>query len=197
MSLVIIKIVGSVVMAISGFYIAKNLLNSKEKLLNINNLISLVLIAIPICTLYEKKYSLLLVLFIYLAAIIAFKRIFKISIEISILISSVFMLFTAGIDMIVSSLELSLFTYEEMRLSPIVSITNNIIIGVFSVYITNLRHFKEHFQRFCKVVDEDERLSKIIFTISTVFIMGILYYNITKFLISSLLIILFLYRTTS
>lgn len=179
MSLVIIKIVGSVVMAISGFYIAKNLLNSKEKLLNINNLISLVLIAIPICTLYEKKYSLLLVLFIYLAAIIAFKRIFKISIEISILISSVFMLFTAGIDMIVSSLELSLFTYEEMRLSPIVSITNNIIIGVFSVYITNLRHFKEHFQRFCKVADEDERLSKIIFTISTVFIMGILYYNIT------------------
>ena len=77
MSLVIIKIVGSVVMAISGFYIAKNLLNSKEKLLNINNLISLVLIAIPICTLYEKKYSLLLVLFIYLAAIIAFKKMIK------------------------------------------------------------------------------------------------------------------------
>ena len=107
MSLIIIKIVGSMLVAISGFYAVRNLLDSKEKILKTSNIIPLTLIMIPICFLYEEKYSLLLVMFLYLAEILSFKRIYKLNIETSILASSIFMLLTAFIDIIGTSIELS------------------------------------------------------------------------------------------
>lgn len=179
MSLIIIKTFASIIIAISGFYIVKNLTNSKEKILNIQNIISIIIVALPMALLYEEKYSLLLSMCTYIVSILVFKRIFKISIEVSILSCSIFMLFTAGIDLIVSSIELLLFSYEEMRLSPLVFIPNNLIIGFISVSITKIKHFNEIFQKFCRAVDNDENLLKIIFTCLTVIIIGTLYYNIT------------------
>lgn len=179
MSLIIIKIVGSMLVAISGFYAVRNLLDSKEKILKTSNIIPLTLIMIPICFLYEEKYSLLLVMFLYLAEILSFKRIFKLNIETSILASSIFMLLTAFIDIIGTSIELSIFTYEEIRLSPIIAIANNILVASLSIFLTNIKAFKELFQKFSNKINYDESFSKIIFALLTVFVIGVLYYNVT------------------
>lgn len=179
MSLIIIKIVGSMLVAISGFYAVRNLLDSKEKILKTSNIIPLTLIMIPICFLYDEKYSLLLVMFLYLAEILSFKRIFKLNIETSILASSIFMLLTAFIDIIGTSIELSIFTYEEIRLSPIIAIANNILVASLSIFLTNIKAFKELFQKFSNKINYDESFSKIIFALLTVFVIGVLYYNVT------------------
>ena len=179
MSLIIIKIVGSMLVAISGFYAVRNLLDSKEKILKTSNIIPLTLIMIPICFLYEEKYSLLLVMFLYLAEILSFKRIYKLNIETSILASSIFMLLTAFIDIIGTSIELSIFTYEEIRLSPIIAIANNILVASLSIFLTNIKAFKELFQKFSNKINYDESFSKIIFALLTVFVIGVLYYNVT------------------
>lgn len=165
--------------AISGFYAVRNLLDSKEKILKTSNIIPLTLIMIPICFLYEEKYSLLLVMFLYLAEILSFKRIFKLNIETSILASSIFMLLTAFIDIIGTSIELSIFTYEEIRLSPIIAIANNILVASLSIFLTNIKAFKELFQKFSNKINYDESFSKIIFALLTVFVIGVLYYNVT------------------
>ncbi len=180
MSLIIIKIVNSIIMASLGFYIVKRLVNSKESLFKCQNIISIVFIMIPMCLLYERKYSLLLSMCTYIVAIFVFKRVFKISIETSILSTSVFMFLTAIIDAIGTSVELSFFTYDEIRLSPVIAIANNVLVVSVSMLLTNIKFLKELFQKFCVKVNSDESLSKIVFAILTVFIIGVLYYNITS-----------------
>ena len=166
MSLIIIKIVNSIIIASLGFYIVKRLVNSKESLFKCQNIISIVFIMIPMCLLYERKYSLLL--YVYLFAIFVFKRFFKISIETSILSTSVFMFLTAIIDAIGTSVELSFFTYDEIRLSPVIAIANNVLVVSVSMLLTNIKFLKELFQKFCVKVNSDESLSKIVFAILTV-----------------------------
>ena len=165
--------------AISGYCIVKHLTDNKDKKMNIQSIISIILVALPICIFYEKKYTLLLVLMTYVMAILVYKRLFKLSIETSILSCSVFMIATAIADAIISSIELSIFTYDEIRLSLAISISNNIAVVLLAILITKPKHFKEIFKKFCNIVNSDESLSKITFTMLTVFIIGILYYNIT------------------
>ena len=179
MSLIIIKVFGSIMIAIAGYCIVKYLTDNEDKKMNIQSIISIILVALPICIFYEKKYTLLLVLTTYVMAILVYKRLFKLSIETSILSSSVFMIATAIADAVISSVELSIFTYDEIRLSLAISISNNIAVVLLAILITKPKHFKEIFKKFCNIVNSDESLSKIIFTTLTVFIIGILYYNIT------------------
>ena len=140
MSLIIIKIVGSLIMAISGFFMLRNLIGNGEKILNFYNLMSTILIVIPIFILYEKKYSVLLTVCIYLAAIFAYKRIFKMTLEKSILSTSAFMIFTGLIDALLSIIEPYFFSYEQVRLIPAISILNNILIGTLAILITNIKY---------------------------------------------------------
>lgn len=180
MSLIIIKIVGSLIMAISGFFMLRNLIGNDEKILNFYNLMSIILIVIPIFILYEKKYSLLLTVCIYLAAIFAYKRIFKMTLEKSILSTSAFMIFTGLIDALLSTIEPYFFSYEQVRLIPEISILNNILIGTLAILITDIKYVQLKFREFCNKVDTDESLSKIIFVILSVLIVAVLYYNITN-----------------
>lgn len=179
MSLIVIKIVNAIIMAISGFYIVRNLVNSQERLFKYQNIISIILIMIPMSILYEKKYSLLLSLCTFIVAVLVFKRIFKLSVETSILSTSVFMILTAIADAIIASIELSIFTYNDIRLSPVIAISNNVAVVLIAILMTKQKHFKEIFQKFCHRVNTDESLSKIIFAILTVLIISVLYYNIT------------------
>ena len=180
MSLIIIKIVGSLIMAISGFFMLRNLIGNDEKILNYYNLMSIILIVIPIFILYEKKYSLLLTVCIYLAAIFAYKRIFKMTLEKSVLSTSAFMIFTGLIDALLSTIEPYFFSYEQVRLIPEISILNNILIGTLAILITDIKYVQLKFRKFCNKVDTDESLSKIIFVILSVLIVAVLYYNITN-----------------
>ena len=180
MSLIIIKIVGSLIMAISGFFMLRNLIGNDEKILNFYNLMSIILIVIPIFILYEKKYSLLLTVCIYLAAIFAYKRIFKMTLEKSVLSTSAFMIFTGLIDALLSTIEPYFFSYEQVRLIPEISILNNILIGTLAILITDIKYVQLKFREFCNKVDTDESLSKIIFVILSVLIVAVLYYNITN-----------------
>lgn len=179
MSLIVIKIVNAIIMAISGFYIVRNLVNSQERLFKYQNITSIILIMIPMSILYEKKYSLLLSMCTFIVAVLVFKRIFKLSVETSILSTSVFMILTAIADAIIASIELSIFTYNAIRLSPVIAISNNVAVVLIAILMTKQKHFKEIFQKFCYKVNTDESLSKIIFAILTVLIISILYYNIT------------------
>lgn len=167
-------------MAISGFFMLRNLIGNGEKILNFYNLMSTILIVIPIFILYEKKYSVLLTVCIYLAAIFAYKRIFKMTLEKSILSTSAFMIFTGLIDALLSIIEPYFFSYEQVRLIPAISILNNILIGTLAILITNIKYVQLKFREFCNKVDTDESLSRIIFVILSVLIVAVLYYNITN-----------------
>lgn len=180
MSLIIIKIIGSLMIAIAGYFIVRNLTGNENKKINFQTIISIILVALPICIFYEEKYTLLLVLSTYLMAILVFKRLFKLSIETSILSSSAFMLLTAFIDVIGTSIEVSIFTYEEIRLSLITAIFNNILVVSVSILLTKIKFLKDIFQKFCNKVNSDESLSKIVFVLLTVFVIGLLYYNVTN-----------------
>ena len=180
MSLIIIKIVNSIIMSMLGFYITKKLVNSKEKLICLKNILSMILIMLPMCIIYDKKYSLLLSACTYLVAIFVFKKIFKISIETSIISTSVFMITTAIIDALGTSIELFFFTYEEIRLSPLIAIANNILVVSIAFLLVNIKTVKNTFQKFCIKINFNENLSKIVFAILTIFIIGVLYYNITN-----------------
>ncbi len=180
MSLIIIKIIGSLMIAIAGYFIVRNLTGNENKKINFQTIISIILVALPICIFYEEKYTLLLVLSTYLMAILVFKRLFKLSIETSILSSSAFMLLTAFINVIGTSIEVSIFTYEEIRLSLITAIFNNILVVSVSILLTKIKFLKDIFQKFCNKVNSDESLSKIVFVLLTVFVIGLLYYNVTN-----------------
>ena len=137
-----IKIIDSLIMAISSFYIIKNLTNSKQKLLKINTMPLILLMILPTCIFFKTEYNTIVFLLTYIIEIFIYRKIFNLSIANSILLSSLSMIIVSLADAVISSIELFFITYDQLRNVWYISLLSNALVGMLSYLLSKIRMSK-------------------------------------------------------
>ena len=176
----IIKIIVSIMLAISSFIIVRNLLASKQKLSNFYILINVLLIGLPSFILYKPEYSYILSITSFLIAIFVYKNIFKISIRTSLAICSIMFAIIALSDIVITSSELAFFTSSQIRENSYIFLFNNLIIFMLSICISRIHWLKVKINKFLNIVSVDNHISSVIFAILIVVIICLLFYSISS-----------------
>ena len=200
MSLIIIKIVGSLSMAIASLFIARNILDNKEKILSLTNVIGIFFMILPVCFLYQEKYNSFVFLLTFIIYIVVFKIIYKITVPISVVISSFALISITLVDLLITSLELSFVSYHFMRTHIILTIFNNIVIGILAIFISYIPFLKKKIKLICSKIYNNNYLSLVIFATIIIIVISLLYYNITSvfklniyYTVTSISIVIFIF----
>lgn len=178
MSLIIIKVAGSLILAISSFFIVKTLLKDKEKISFYTVLIFLIM-TLPTLILYQIKYNAFILLISYLLSIILYKRYFKINLITSIVLCSIAIILVTLSDIFISSINLLMISYDDMRNVWYISLFNNLFVGVCSYFISKLNFISNKVTYLCKKINNKTEYKVAIFAIISIIIIAILFYNIT------------------
>ena len=167
-------------MGITGFYIVKNFTGGKEKIFSIPGITGILFTILPTCFLYQTKYTSLVSLLTFVIYIIAFKRIFKISIPSSVIASSLSFVLIALGDLLVGTIEMSFLSYEFIRMNVGIAIMNNVLVGIVAVLISRIPFLNKKIQNICEKVDGSEQWSILIFVVLLMIVISLLWYNITE-----------------
>lgn len=178
MSLIIIKVAGSLILAISSFFIVKTLLKDKEKISFYTVLIFLIM-TLPTLILYQIKYNAFILLISYLLSIILYKRYFKINLITSIVLCSIAIILVTLSDLFLASINLMLFSYEEVRNIWYISLANNLLVGIIAYYVSKLKFISNKVNYLCKKINNKTGYKVAIFAVISIIIIAILFYNIT------------------
>ncbi len=179
MSLAIIRIVGSLSLAITGLFISKRIFDSSEKIFSITGIISIFFIILPISLLYQEKYNSLAFLLMFFSYIIVFKKKFDISTVSSIIVSGYILILITIIDLIGTSIELKFFTYNFVRTNVPIAILNNIYVNAGAILVSEIPFFKKKIKSLCNKAYDNNYIKLVIFVILIIFAISLLYYNIT------------------
>lgn len=178
MSLIIIKVAGSLILAISSFFIVKTLLKDKEKISFYTVLIFLIM-TLPTLILYQIKYNAFILLISYLLSIILYKRYFKINLITSIVLCSIAIILVTLSDLFLASINLMLFSYEEVRNIWYISLANNLLVGIIAYHVSKLKFISNKVNYLCKKINNKTGYKVAIFAVISIIIIAILFYNIT------------------
>ena len=184
MSIMLTKIVIGLIISFAIFLIVRNLVNNNYKILNLKTMLSLIIVALPVPLFYDTDYNSITTILTFLIGIITYKKLFKIRISTSILAMSIAMILTALADFIVIPIEINFIEYEKIRDIWYISIFSNIIVAIFSVFLSKIEILKIAFQKFCLKVDSNSLASVIFFAIVSFWILIILFNNLSTNLIS-------------
>ena len=175
----IVKIIGSIILAISSLIIAKKILKSEEKIITKENLLLIIPIVLVTCIMYSPQYSSLLTLIIYIILVLTIRKVLNATVSTSIILATISLLIFAVVDVLLSSVETILFNYEMIRNVWYINLFNNIFICLASVEISNIKKIVIPFGKLCEKV-EKRRYEEIFFGITMIIVMTLFYYNITS-----------------
>ena len=179
MSLIIIKVIGSLIMAITSYFSIKNIIAPNLKIKKSYVLLSLIIISMPTLLMYDTKYSLLVTVIVYVLMIIIIKYLFNIEVTNSILVCGYVMLLTAIIDVTLTIVEIPIFSYSQVRNIWYINIVNSIIIGIITILVSRNKNTIKIFKQISSKVEVSHKLKTAIFTILIIGVVCLLYYNIT------------------
>ena len=166
-------------MGIAGFYVVRNFLGSKEKLFSLFNFIGILITILPVCFLYQEKYSSLILLLTYLIYIFVYKRIFKLSFSVAVVVSSFFIVLLTIVDLTLFSIASALFPYSFLRTSTLFSIASNILIAGLTILVSYIPFIRKQVRKLCEKIDDKDSLNLIIFLLLLIVVISLLYYNVT------------------
>lgn len=179
MSLVISKFVGAIAMAITIFMIAKESLKIKCNF-SYKILIMILVMSIPTIIFYSTEYNIYVSLLTYVFSIIVIKKYFKINLLSSIIICSYSIFLIALVDIVVSTISSLFLTYEELRKSNYIVITNNILIGLIAYLISKIPLIKNKINYIYLKTEKTPNYKTITFIILCIFTVIIAFFNITE-----------------
>lgn len=173
------KIISGLIMSISVFIIVKNLVNSNIRYFNVRNIITIILVSLPICLFYNPEYNGISTILTFLISIIVFKITFSIRLSTSILAMSSAMLLTALVDYLVLPFTI-LMGYENARDTWYIILLNNILIFIVAIILTKIKGIKIQFQKFCLKIDSNGIVPVIFFSVISFWILIISFLNLSK-----------------
>lgn len=174
----IVKFIIGLIMAITSFLIVKKLTKNNEKI-SLYTVIIILILTLPTVISYQTKYNAFILLISYILSIVLYRRYFKISLVTSIVLCSVEVLLVTISDLIFTSINLMIFSYEEVRNIWYVSIVNNLLVGILSYVICTLNCISNKVTYLCKKINNKTGYKIAIFAIISILIIAILFYNIT------------------
>ena len=175
-----IKIIIGIIMSLTGYLTARNILGESYQIKKTRIILSIIIVSLPTIILFQTDYTLILTTLVYVLMAISFKYIFDISIVSSILLGGFIMLLTAFSDILITTVETKFFTYYQMRNNIYLNLANNAIVFIMCILITKNNNLVSIIKRFIEKIEKSRRIKSIFFTVMIVLVMMLLYYNITS-----------------
>lgn len=180
MSLIAIKIIGSLSIALASLFIAKRMFGNKDKFFSVSNIIGLLFMILPVCLLYQEQYSYLVLFLSFIVYIFVFKKIFDTNFITAVIISGYIVILVTLTDLIGTSIELTFFSYNFVRTNAVLAIINNIYVSVAIILLDTIPLLRKKVKELCIEVDNNNYLKLITFIILITIAISLLYYNITS-----------------
>lgn len=173
------KIICSLIMIFTIFYIIKKILDEPHIHINVK-IIGCLLISIIISVMLHRiQYTMIFSLTMYLINIIFFKEIFNISLEKSSICTTIAMTIMLISDMLVSFVMRGFFDINEIRNSEILNITANVAVGILSIIFININKNVNPIKQFLSSLTEKIVVGNWIFFVLLIVDFSCLAYNIT------------------
>lgn len=176
---VLSKFICSLIMCTTGFYIIKTIIKSDEKLLTIRNSLLLLLLIIIQLVVHKTTYEVSSTLITFCINMLLYKIIFKMTYEEALICCGIYTIILFFTDIVVSGINLSLFTVEEIRTNPAISIVSNIIISILSLTIAHIKVINNKIRQFLNFSRSKKQIVNTIFIILLVACFICLGFNVT------------------
>lgn len=175
----IVKFIIGLVISLTNFLIVKKLTKNTDKI-SLYMVLIILIITLPTIILYETKYTALISLISYILSIILYKRYFKINLITSIILCSFAVLLISLSDLIFSSINILLFSYNEVRNIWYISVVNNVLVSILSISIAKRERVSNKIIYLCKKINTKTGYKVAIFAIISILVISVLFYNITS-----------------
>ncbi len=175
---VFVKIFCGVIIATTGMYIVKEIISLEKRKWKLSDIGLIIILAIGIVVVHQIEYIGLNTMLIFLLNIIIFKLMYDLSLEESIISSSIYMLILVFADMLSSVIFMSQFTVEEIRTNNIIMIISNITVNIIAIALINIKWIKKTLKLFYHGGVNKRSITNFLFF--TLLILGFCYlvYNI-------------------
>ena len=167
----IAKFIIGLIISLTNFLIVKKLTKNTDKM-SLYMVLIILIITLPTIILYETKYTALISLISYILSIILYKRYFKINLITSIILCSFAVLLISLSDLIFSSINLLLFSYNEVRNIWYISVVNNVLVSILSISIAKREIVSNKIIYLCKKIDTKTGYKIAVFAIISILIIA-------------------------
>lgn len=141
------KLTNSLVLSITGFYVIRIIIKSKKSI-NLKSLLILLFLSVLTTLLYKIQYKAVYTIAMFLINIIIYKTVFSITLEDSIILTSIFMVTLFLGDLLTAQVFRMFTTIEAMRTNNLLMFFSNTSVCVIDLIIINLKPFQHQAQKF-------------------------------------------------
>ena len=160
---VFVKFICFVIMAVTGFYVIKNIIQSDVKICSKRTTFYLLLLVFIQIVLYKAQYSISYTIIVFLLNIIIYKIIFKMKLEESIVSCSMFTVILFVSDLIISLFLRNFYTAQEIREIYYVYLLSHLLITMICFIILKTKVIYNQLQKFYNNMRKKRLISNIVF----------------------------------
>lgn len=175
---VLVSFLCSLIMELTFFFIMKILLDSKETIKKLENIIKVIILSIMIVFVNKEEYKSFYTLIMYLLNIIAYKSIFKEELSKTTIVTSLVMLLIFVADLVYTLITINFISVEAIRGIWYNQIIANITIMLICFLVIFVLNKSNILSKMKEKVSQMRTVSTIIFLILIVIVFSILAYNL-------------------
>lgn len=177
---VCVKLICSILMSYTGFYVIKKITKSDIKLLKAKNIFLILLLSSITVFLHKVKYTGIETYIIFIINILVYKSIFKIKIEESAIVVSIMMIGIIIGDILTTIVLNSFYSVEVIRNSLALTVIANICVYIINVAIINIKIIHKQIRKFTEYCNKNNSIMNWIFFLILMTILCIFTYKITR-----------------
>ena len=155
----------SLIMSITGFYIIKKIIESKERLYNIKSIFFIFLLTVMSVLMHTAEYNMLYSIAVFALNIIIYKLIFKIRVEEALIVCGELMFLLLVSDIIIAFVMNIFINIEQIRNIWYIYLLSTTLVCMLGYMIVNLQTILKPLQKFYSNIANKKIISNILFII--------------------------------
>ena len=175
---VLVKLLASLIMSITGLYVIKEITCKRIQSNKIKTLFLIAILTVITTILLKSKYTGLNTIIIFFINIIIYKNIFNMKLGQAIVSCGMLMLLMFMAECISAVLFLSFASSEVIRTNIFLLFITNIIVCIIILLLIKTSLIKQLFHRFYEIIKNKEKVTNIIFLILLTIAFSFFFYNI-------------------
>lgn len=170
------EIIGTIIQNIAVFTFIRTILEDKNKIISLKNVVSFSLLSVLMVLLYGAEYSSINPLALFLAIVFGLFGIYKLNISKAFLCSGFFMITLFLADVIVSILLVSFFNIQDLRTMPINIILSNSLVCIITIVIVKIPVIKNKIIEIIKINENKKNIEAITFIVLSLAALSLISY---------------------
>ncbi len=173
------RLCSAILISIVSVYTINKIISNKKKIITSKNILIVFILSIAITMLHQMEYTALSTIAIFLIEIIAFKSMFKITFEESIISCSIYFILLALADTLATFIFMPIFSVKEIRTNCLPMIISNITVNLILVLILKIKYITKTLVKFYISGVKKKFVTNALFFVLLIIGFCFLAYNIT------------------